>query len=193
MAKVAKIWDGTAWVDLATSVPDLSNYQLKSEGGLTLVKKQTIGTAVSSVTVTDAFSATYDNYKIMIGGGNNAVGLGNIGLKLGATATGYYAVYPRITYSAATVLALSDNNFSEFSRAGVSNVNGIGFNVELLNPFLTKNTFFQSSCGTNDSGSTAFPGTGYLNDTTSYTAFTITPGAGTLTGGTIYVYGYNKG
>ena len=37
--------------------------------GLWLVKSQTIGTGVSSVTVTDAFSADYDSYKIVISGG----------------------------------------------------------------------------------------------------------------------------
>jgi len=31
---------------------------------------------------------------------------------------------------------------------------------------------------------------GFNLSTTSATAFTITPSAGTLTGGTIYVYGY---
>jgi hypothetical protein len=33
---------------------------------------------------------------------------------------------------------------------------------------------------------------GYLNDNTSYTGFTLTTGAGTMTGGTIFVYGYRK-
>jgi hypothetical protein len=33
---------------------------------------------------------------------------------------------------------------------------------------------------------------GYLNDATSYTAFTITASSGTMTGGTITVYGYRK-
>ena len=46
--------------------------------GLTLVKAQTIGTTVSSVTVTDAFSATFDNYKIIISDG---VGSTNSGIK----------------------------------------------------------------------------------------------------------------
>jgi hypothetical protein len=33
---------------------------------------------------------------------------------------------------------------------------------------------------------------GFLNNTTSYTAFTFTPSSGTLTGGTIRVYGYRN-
>jgi hypothetical protein len=33
---------------------------------------------------------------------------------------------------------------------------------------------------------------GFLNDTTSYTAFTLTANSGTLTGGEIRVYGYQN-
>jgi agmatine/peptidylarginine deiminase len=38
--------------------------------GLRLIKTQTIGTSVSSVSITNAFSATYDSYKIIIEGGS---------------------------------------------------------------------------------------------------------------------------
>jgi hypothetical protein len=40
-----------------------------ASSGLTLVKSQVIGTTVSTVTVTNAFSATYNTYKIVINGG----------------------------------------------------------------------------------------------------------------------------
>ena len=43
--------------------------------------------------------------------------------------------------------------------------------------------------GLNESGWT----TGLQDSTTSFTSFTITPQAGTLTGGTIRIYGYNNG
>jgi hypothetical protein len=33
---------------------------------------------------------------------------------------------------------------------------------------------------------------GRLNDSSSYTAFTILPDAGTFSGGNVYVYGYRK-
>ena len=58
--------------------------------GLRLIKKQTIGTGVSSVTVTGAFSATYDNYKIIVTGGSNSVGTSNVLTTLGGSTTGYY-------------------------------------------------------------------------------------------------------
>jgi hypothetical protein len=34
---------------------------------------------------------------------------------------------------------------------------------------------------------------GFLNDTNSYTSFTLTPVSATLTGGKIRIYGYNNG
>jgi len=122
-----------------------------SASGLTFIKSQTIGSAVSSVTVTGAFSATYDNYLITINGGAGS----------GWTAS-YY----------------STSNHSGY--------------INLQNPFLSKNTTIDT---------TAIGGTGYfiakysgmLNDTNSYTAFTLTGGsASTMTGGEIRVYGYQN-
>ena len=189
MAKVAKIYDGTAWVDLATSVPDLSNYQLKSEGGLTFVKKQTIGTAVSSVTVSDAFSATYDAYKI-IAANVTTTGTTNLRFDLTGITTGYYGniIYANFTGGGATVAAI--NNLANNPNAG-GNSNGISIlNMDVVNPFLARPTIMTSQFLDNTNAGTT---TCIQNSSTSATAFTITPGSGTLTGGAIYVYGYNKG
>ena len=191
MAKVAKIYDGTAWVDLATSVPDLSNYQLKSETGLQLVKKQTINTAVSSVTVTDAFSAAYDNYKIMISGGaaNNT---GFLSLQLGSTTSGYYGGYTGFIYGNGAANIGNTNNGASFGQAGFVTTEFINLDINVVNPFLTKRTLMNGAFVGNSVGGVV---SGLQDSNTSFTAFTVTPiaGATTLTGGTIYVYGYNKG
>ena len=188
IAKVAKIYDGTAWVDLATSVPDLSNYQLKSEGGLTFVKKQTIGTAVSSVTVTDAFSATYDSYEIVISGGSTSTTI-SADLTLGSTATGYYSTTQRIAYSGGASFNFGRNNDVAFTFLN-GLTDGMAASAKLINPFLAKKTIYQAPfIASSTSGVT----NGFLDNTTSYTAFTITAATGTITGGDIYVYGYNKG
>ena len=47
-------------------VSTIGNYQ-----GLFWIKSQTIGTGVSSVTVTGAFSSDFDNYLITVSGGSN--------------------------------------------------------------------------------------------------------------------------
>ena len=154
-----------------------------------LIKKQTIGSAVSSVTVTGAFSTTYENYKIIV---SNGVGSASnyIGLKLGSTATGYYNCGVYATYASTTPVGFSFANASSWAQIGYMNTSAMNVNVELFNPFLTKNTAFNSSLTQTTTGGLFSQTGGYLNDTTSYTDLTLTPAAGTFSGGVIYVYGY---
>ncbi len=82
-----------------------------SASGLTFIKSQTIGSAVSSVTVTGAFSATYDNYLITINGGagsnnNNSV------MTLGSTSAGYYMSGYYVSMTGTTVTGFNINNGS---------------------------------------------------------------------------------
>jgi len=175
------VWGGAAW-------QQVSGGTAVGNSGLVFVKSQTIGSAVSSVTVSDAFSATYDNYKITVNGGTCSSSDQNFGLKIGAAVTGYYYAVTGATYlGVSSILALSNGN--DFNRAGSIHTDGLYMNVDLQNPFLTKRTFATGSTIFN--ASSRF-GAGYLDTTTSYTDFTLTPGAGTLTGGTITVYGYRK-
>lgn len=159
--------------------------------GLTLIKTQTIGSAVSSVNVTGAFSATYDAYKIIITGGLGSIGA-NIALKLGSTTTGYYAGYSDISYATGAVTGNGNNNAASFTLSGYNSTSAISYNADLQNPFLAKNTILNVLVGPPATGAGARFGAGFLNDTTSYTDFTLTPSSGTLTGGTIRVYGYNN-
>jgi len=153
--------------------------------GLRLVKKQTIGTAVSTVTVTDAFSATYDNYKIMISGGASST-TPQINLVLGASTTGYYQSNQGIVFATGAANASSLNN-AAFMRLAVGSANGIYADTDFSGPFLAKHTYFQ---GARVFSTLANIHAGFHGVASSFTDFTITPDTGTLTGGTIYVYGY---
>ena len=183
--------DGALAIETLGDAIDATVFGLPtSAAGLTLIKTQTIGTAVTSVNVTSAFSATYDNYKIIISGG---AGSANnwITLKLGATVTGYYWAISAYTYAngAASVGA---GNQALFNRSGYHTTNTIAANYELINPFNARETvlnYLFNQPTTNGEGGI---GAGYIANNTSYTDFTIAPTSGTLTGGTIYVYGYNK-
>jgi len=64
--------------------------------------------------------------------------------------------------------------------------------VNLINPFLSKQTLFSTTFGVARTDAYLLNVAGYLANTTSYTGFTITAGAGTMTGGTIRVYGYRN-
>jgi hypothetical protein len=153
--------------------------------GLRLVKKQTIGTSVSSVNVTGAFSATFQAYKIIIAGG---VGSTNqaISLKMGSAANGHDSALIYTGYTNGAVLSDIYSNQATWPLAGYSTASGLAMNVDLINPFLSSITRFAS--GFSDQ-SNAGVYNGRQSSTTSFTDFTVAV-AGTMTGGTIYVYGY---
>jgi hypothetical protein len=154
--------------------------------GLRLVKKQTIGTGVSSVVVTGAFNATYENYKVfVIGGAGSAQAY--VSMILGSTTTGYYGGYSGFTYFSGSSSAGINNGSSWIYNFYVDGANGLNGSVELFNPFVTKPTYFNSATATNQQ---QLAGAGLQVGSTSHTAFTLTPNSGTLTGGTVYVYGY---
>jgi len=171
-----EVYDGAAYVGVGGS------------SGLTLIKTQTIGTTVSSVNVTGAFSATYENYRVLVSGGvGSAVGL--IQLKLGATTTGYYQSATILTYAGGNGSAFVANS-ANFPRMGVTSTLSVQMDFHLQNPFTTKYTMMNNSyMDARTAGENGWGG-GFLDNTTSYTDFTIIPQTGTLTGGTIYVYGY---
>jgi hypothetical protein len=157
--------------------------------GLRLIKKQTIGTAVTSVTVTNAFSATYENYKIIVSGGASTSGV-NVAMTLGASATQYYATLGNISYATAIFGAFALNNGAAWPYVGYVDANGWRIGLDLYSPFLAKSTTFNGYYTALASSSGAV--LGIHNEQTSYTDFTISIAAATATGGTIYVYGYRK-
>jgi hypothetical protein len=169
-------YDGAAWQSVGVAP------------GLVLVKSQTIGTTVASVTVSDAFSSTYDNYKIVISGGSGSTAA-RLNISLGATATGYYNGVVGYAFSNSLV-GIGLASTSNFDYAGYFNTDGLSFNAELINPNLAKNTFINGQYNENKTNGSGFNFSGYLANTTAYTAFTIGASSGTLTGGTIRVYGY---
>ena len=178
-------------------VPDFSPGEVLTAAamdsiGLWLVKSQTIGAGVSSIPVTDCFSASYDNYKIIVSGGvGSSVQL--VGMHLGTStpASGYFSSRNINTASNGTPSGNGINNTGSWSYAGQASTNCINLNLDLVNPFASKFTLYNGSFIL-DSGANSEFGvtTGLLNNTTSYTAFTLT--ASSLTGGTIRVYGYRN-
>jgi hypothetical protein len=179
------VWNGTAWV--------IPNQTTTNPEGLELVKVQTVGTTVSSVTVSDAFSATYDYYKIVY---TNGIGSTQAAfrLTLGATTTGYYTSVVLSRYDGVGVLSGGTSNGAYFDSVGFSDPIGNLCEIELSMPFLARKTGCKAHhWDTRTGGGTGFgPQGGHLNNTTSYTAFTLTCSSGTITGGQIRVYGYRN-
>ena len=178
-SSAVQYYDGASWATLVT-------------GGLTLVKTQTIGSAVSSVTVSDVFSATYDNYLVTINGGAGS-NTGSLFLTLGATATGYYFGANYATYAGASGV-FSGANTTRIEDCCYYSVNAINMQMVIKSPFLADHTTFnwQVSGAVVSGNNINTNGGGYLANDTSYTAFTLTASSGTVTGGTIRVYGYQN-
>ena len=156
--------------------------------GLVHISRTTIGSAVSSVTVSGAFSADYDNYKILVSGGTASTN-GAMQMTLGATVTGY--AYQQIYGNYGGTLAGAGNSGTgtAMQYVGLAWTTAVSADVDLNSPFLTTRTFYRTyQPFTTTIGWVA----GYLNNATSYTDFTLGPNAGTITGGTIDVYGYAK-
>jgi hypothetical protein len=196
---VLKYYDGSDWEPVVSALvgPTGSTGVTGSTGptgpnpGLTLIKTETIGTTVSSVTVSDAFSSNFDNYKIIISGGVGSEAQ-NLLLTLGATVTGYhFSGWYVGSYATATLLADAQQNIGSWT-AGFGSTNALSAEIELQSPNLAKRTTFSGKGTATVASQTTFNFQGFLNNATQYTAFTITPNTGTITGGKICVYGYQK-
>jgi hypothetical protein len=162
--------------------------------GLWLVKTQTIGTSVSSVTVTGAFSADYDNYRIIISGGANSADSGAT-LRLGSAvgSTGYYSAQGSFLYSTDGISYLRNNNATQWVNIGAAFPAGLALDVTLFNPNQARFTglAINSRVDYRTTGG-ASVGNGMHAVSTAYTDFTFSAGTGNMTGGIIRVYGFRN-
>jgi hypothetical protein len=196
MAKQAKVCTGSAWADLASATTDLTPYSTTAQMntaitagvGLVPILTQTIGSAVSSVVVNNAFSANFNAYKIIISDGLSSAGA-SLAFKLGSSTSTYNYVYFGVNNSGTADIGRV-TSASSFADIGNTNTNFISTNLDIINPFLAKYTLINSSVI--GGLASAFNLFGSHQTATSYTDFTLTPSTGTLTGGTIRVYGYKN-
>lgn len=166
-----------------------------NNGGLVYVKQVTVGSAVASVNITSCFNATFENYVVSISNVTASAG-GNIfraRLLSGTTAitTGVYGNTFYIANGAAGGLtngALSNVSYSEVGCISSVSKNGTVFRVE--QPFLANYTRFNFS----DSDENYWRFGAFVHRAnTSYDGLQVDVNTGTITGGTITVYGYRLG
>ena len=166
-------YNGSAWV---------------TQNGLQLITAQTIGSAVSTVTVSNCFSATYDAYKITISGGTSSAE-SQINMTLGSSTASYYSSGIYTDFTSGSTGTSTVNNSTAWGRVGYGTTSGtIVMNMDLVGPFLAANTYGTALFSRN--GNYMGVVTHLHNVQTSYSSFTITPSTGSWTGGTIRVYGY---
>jgi len=164
--------------------------------GLTLVKTQTIGSAVTSVIITSAFSATYDNYFITVGDTACSLANDNVGFQLRTGSTTaitnyrYSGLYTAYNTTIGYTVSTSNSQMLGLGR-GLAATEKTSFGFFLYSPFLANKTVINGLgyVGSDLAGYTV----GYHSTAASYDQFVLNAvDGGNLTGGTVSVYGYLK-
>jgi hypothetical protein len=159
-----------------------------NNGGLVYVTSQTIGTTVASVTVSNCFSSTYDNYRLVVSGGSAST-TANLQIQFsGITGNSYYAAGNYVSWTVATVNAFAP---ALTNQAVVGNVTVAGYSMvaDITGPNLAT---YKTIYGNSITNNAALWINALVVSTTQSTGFTLSVNSGTMTGGTITVYGYRK-
>jgi hypothetical protein len=153
-------------------------------------------TSASAISLNDVFSTSYDNYRLIanVSQSDSSVGMACRVRVSGSdltSSTYKWARYFNFSNDASYLGGSNNSTTSIDVPGGITDRSLIIFDIG--NPFNLFNTHVQirSSFLNSSSFSYNFTTTGSVNNTLSYTGFTIFPSAGTITG-TISVYGYNK-
>lgn len=166
---------------------DINTYL--TNGGLVYVTSQAIGSGVSSVSVTSCFSSTYDNYRIIYQMGDSSA-IAELRLTFNnSTGATYSHGGAYVSYGIATVVAETANNVTTGIRIGNTNIDLSSVVFDVIGPFGATATHVMAQHADAQYWSTRG---GRDSNSVSQTGFTLTPSVGTLTGGTISVYGYRK-
>jgi len=167
------------------------DYKVANQG-LTLVKSQTIGSGVSSVTVTDAFSSTFENYRVVYWVTSSANTPVEMKISGETSATGYDSkLFYSAVYAAAGWTEVLAAAFSAW-RVGYTNAGATASgSVEMYRPYANLRARFSSQYSSYVAG--VANGATVATSGTQSTGFTLQPGTGTFSGGQIRVYGYNDG
>jgi hypothetical protein len=161
--------------------------------GLWLVKTQTVGAAAASAVVTGAFSSEYNNYFITWTGGIGSVGGAQLRIAFNVdTANNYYSNIITQTAGLATVNGQAFGALVGFTVVGYVDTGDTSLSLTINNPNRTLNTNFYGSF--NCLGGSSQVGTvgGWSIATGANTGFTLFPSSGTISNGTIRVYGFRN-
>ena len=147
---------------------------------------------VASQSINDVFSATYDNYRVIV------TGLPSTGAQLqfryrvagsdNSTASSY--VRQRLNGNNTTISGFRDT--TTMFLLGFWNTTLVNtISMDIYNPFPATPTGLHADTLTSSDSAQFQINFGTHNQSTSYTGFTIFPDAGTITG-LVQVFGYNK-
>ena len=166
-----------AYIEATSSLMVYSGSAWQTVNASALVRVGGGSLSGSTVTFSNVFSATYDNYLISL---SNVTSTGNAftTMRLGTTATGYYNSFLGNAYT----------NSAQFDSVCYMGTSGGAGTVNIGNPFLAKFTVMSAFIPNLPTASNSSYTGGFLNNTTSYTDFSLS--GGSFTAGTVNIYGY---
>jgi hypothetical protein len=158
-----------------------------NEVGLWLVKTQSVTAGSGTTTVSDVFSADFNNYRVLISNYETSLSADLRFQFNGITTTVYnFGVFTAV-FGSTTNLSANNQTFFLIGQSG--NDTGNSVSVDFHGPFTTtRKNYTGTFIGQNNSG---FVG-GQCTNTASSTGFALTLSTGTFTSGTIRVYGYRN-
>lgn len=189
----ALVKDGAAAIrSLGSSIDTSLNTALGTRKAGLVLLNTTSFSAVASQSINDVFSATYDNYKIVISGVASANQDFGFRLRVGgadnSTASSY--VYQYVQGNSTTISGIrSTGNIWYVGVIGNSLKSQL--ELTLVSPFEVDTTNFYCSASSAESSAFLRLSGGTHNQSTSYTGFTLSASTGTITG-KVSVYGFNK-
>ena len=198
MAKKSRVWDGTAWQELASAQTDLTAYSTTAQMntaisaalGLTLINTVTL--SGTSVIVTNCFTSTYANYLIVSNCTNSLTTQNDMLFQLraaGVTTTSGYTNSMIYNNHGAGPLRAYFGSTSWVPAAG-GNV-AIGMTSTIYAPQLAQRTTMTSTfSGWAASGTQQGVNTGLLDNSTQYDSLVIS-NSNTISG-TLSIYGYKN-
>ena len=196
----ALVKDGAAAIrTLGSSIDTSLNTALGTKKAGLVLLNTTSFSGVSSQSVNDVFSATYENYRIVITADSSLASTdAQFRLRVsGSDNTSANYVYDRgqATQSAAFFGVTSGTGAAAtlWNWGAHSGLYSSVGTIDLFRPFASDNTGgFAHSYYVDALSNHAAVFSGFLSTvTTSYTGFTIFPGSGTFSG-TVRTYGYNQ-
>jgi hypothetical protein len=185
--------------DLGDAVDTAMNTALGTKKSGLVLLNTTSFTGVASQSINDVFSATYDNYKVVVSSGvsTNADRVISLRLRVGGaddSATAYRLCSNGINASGSAVNSVSTSTTS-FVLQTNAHYNDALFSAtfDVINPFAATDTNISGqSLGGNNTVNFGLNINASFISETSFTGFSLLNSSGNFSSGKVSVYGYNK-
>jgi hypothetical protein len=192
----AYVKDGASAIRTLGSSVDTTLFNITNGKNVGLVPiLTTTFSSIASTNISSIFSATYDNYRILVNIAQNSTFSANyIQLRIGATTVTNNYDRRGVFLNSGSTVSGSGTAAESTLLIGQTGNGGRSFHtIDFANPFLTVPTIGTVVAADNESGGgrDMFLSSIYNSNSTSYDSLVLGCSAGTITG-TIRVYGYRN-